>query len=204
MTSFRRLDRLRTFRDSFGSLLGLNDSELTIVADEIQRTAGDPDAEDDLPDELSDAYSALIVVRSIASEEGVDALLDDVRSLYPEAPSVARLAPYFVPADGESETRAVRQAETETLPIIVGGRVSLDYRVSTAMDDSIKLVPLFIARLNFDEDVRGAEAVTFQASAFALTRLRDDIDEALKLLHSSAEAIGPALLYSPTVKKYLS
>lgn len=204
MTAFRRLHRLRSFKDSFESLFELSDSELQIITDEIQRTAGDPDLDNDIPDELSEAYSALIFVRSIAGEEGLEELLDDVRSAYPQQPALDRLAPHFVPAEGEVEARAIREAETETLPILTSARVSVDFRVSTASDDSIKLVPLLISRLDFDEQVGGSEAATFQASAYALSRLRDDIDDALNLLEASAKAIGSKLLYPPTIKRYLS
>lgn len=203
MTTFRRLHRLPSFRDSFGSLLELDDSELRTVVDAVQRIAIDPDAEDMVPEDLGEAYSALAVVRSIAGNEGFDALVQDVRTAYPDSTeAIDTLAPYFSPMEGEIEARTIREVETETLPIIVGGRVSLDYRVSRSSDDKIKLVPLFVARINFDETVAGADAVTFQASAYALAKFRDNINDALALLDTSVKVIDPALLYSPTVKKY--
>lgn len=196
--------RLRSFRDSFESLLRLDDSDLQIVLNEIVRIDGDIDTDEDIPDDLSDAFSALLTLRSIVGEEGKKAVIEDIKTAYPDNPGVARITAHIEPTDSEIESRAIRDSETDTLPIMVGARVSVDFRASTSTGGAIKLVPLFVTRVSFDESSWGSEAVTFQASAYSLTRLRDDINDALKLMESSAKAIGPNLLYTPTVKKYLS
>lgn len=203
MTAFKRLHRLRSFSDSFESLLRSSDSELSILIEQIERSAGDPDAADDIPDELNDAYSALIVVRSIAGDEGYAELLADVHAAYSDTERINELAQHFSPTEEERESRAIRDAETETMPIIVAGNISLDFRVSKTTEDEVKFVPLFIVRITFDEKISGSEAVTFQASPYALTRLRGDISAALELLDSSAQTIGSDCLYGVTARKYL-
>lgn len=203
MTAFRRLIRLPSFKDSFGSLLQVNESDLHIMLDEINRAGNDPEHLDDVPEELSDPYSALLAVRAMVGEGHYDDVMSDIRAAYPDSEAVERLAHHFVPTQGEIDARAIREAETETLPIVLDMKVSLDYRVSITNKGETRLVPVFIARVTFDEPVGGSDTVTFQVSPFALRRLRQDIGLALDLLNHATKSLDPRLLYEATIKKHL-
>lgn len=204
MTAFRRLNRLPTFRDSFGSLLGLADSELREVHDAVRATANDPDAAEAVSDDLVPAYTALAVLRQIAADEEVGLLIDDINAGWKDAPAgaVQRLLPFLQPTELDRDRQEIREAEQSTLPIAVDGKVSLDYRVIQSHDDKVKLVPLFLLRLDFDEPIGGSPAVAFQADIEGVTRIRDLLNSALALIPRSVNAIAKDALHEQTIAKY--
>lgn len=203
MTAFRRLNRLPSFKDSFGSLLELDDSELNTVHQAVRLSADDPNAEELVRDDLGPAYSALAVLRQISAKDGPEPLLEDIHAAYSDSgDAIARLAPLLSSSPAERESREIRSVENSTLPVIVDEMISLDYRV-VANGDVIKLVPLFVMRLDFDEPISGgSDVVTFQANADAIDRMRRRLDEALTLISKSAKVIGKDALHEQTIAKY--
>lgn len=204
MTAFANVNRYESFRRAFADLLSLEDDDRQAVVKAAADSADAPDDDATLPSALEDAYSALVAIRALAADDGVDAVIADINDLYPEASeAIEKLGPHFVPTVAETERRLVREVETSTLPFVIDGRVTLDYRVTKVKSTGeIKLVPLFIARLALDEPVGGNAAVTFQISAAALANVRSAIDDAFGLLSDSSKTLGEGPLFQQTLRKY--
>lgn len=172
MTAFRRLNRLQSFRDAFGSLLQLDDAEVSVVLKAVRDSANDTSSEELVPDDLSPAYAALTILRRAAADDGVEAVLNDIKAAYRDSKvDVAKIGPMLAQSEADRERQEIREAETSTLPVVVDGRLTLDFRV-LGHDDGVRLVPVFVARIDFDEPVAGSESVSFQASRDSLERMR--------------------------------
>lgn len=144
MTSFRRISRLPTFEDYFGSLVALDASDLRQVHSAAQTFADDPDAEDPVDDDLLPAYTALTMLRQIVAEEGAGPLLTDIRNAYGDryAPEeISKLEPLLSLTSVERERSEIREAEQSTLPILVDGKISLDYRVTISTNVAVENSP---------------------------------------------------------------
>jgi hypothetical protein len=81
------------------------------------------------------------------------------------------------------EKRQLRAIEHSMLPALEVFGLSLDVRVWEAAEGAeLRLVPVILARLQFDEPVQSGDVVTFQLSPAELDSLQDELDNARRLL----------------------
>ncbi|RGP48486.1 hypothetical protein AWH04_09005 [Rhodococcus erythropolis] len=185
-------------------MLDLNEEDRQVVLDAIEQFNRDGDADDEPSDEgLLPAYSALRTVRSVVAEQGLADVLEDIRASYADDDIEHKLAPllrYLQPTEAESEMAFIRDVENSTVPVLTEGKFELDYRVAER-DGKLKLVPLFIARLGFDESVGGSDTAVFQLTGSTLVKMRKQIDDALSLLERSAALVNEDCLPASFVGK---
>lgn len=194
MTVFRALYTTSTFKAAFGDLLQLSGPNRDRV---VAAVRSGPDDESELDDALQLAAAALRTLRDIASDSSVDELLADIDEAGPPnaIEQLGDLTQHLRRTEAEEERTFIRRVERSTLPILAKPRFSVDFRATRWREtDEIKVVPVVVARFEFDETVGGGDSINFQLSIGALKRLKSDIDSAIILLKESVESIGDRLV----------
>ena len=190
MTMFRVLYEVSSFKFAFNELLELDEgSRAQIVS--VVRSA--PGQEPDVPDELSPAVAALRSLREIVSDESLDSVLKDIEQVGPPD-AIAKLGDltnHFSRTSDEEELTFLRNVERSALPILNKARFYVDLRTTELPDtQELRLVPVVVARFEFDEAISGNDSVTFQLTASSIKKFKSDLEDALATLRRSVELVG--------------
>ncbi|MFC5382155.1 hypothetical protein [Aquipuribacter nitratireducens] len=132
---------------------------------------------------------ALVAARNI---DGIDQVIDDLEHLFPEDKrAIARERTRALLEDTPSEkmTRLVEGVRNTALPILEASSVQLDFRTVYEPGDGVLLVPVFLARLAFDEAAVTGNVAVFQFDLESFEELSSALERAKRRLAEAREFI---------------
>jgi hypothetical protein len=151
-------------------------------------------ASDATNEEWRYALSAYRLLWEVASREGADEVIVDLRQALPEATGNGFSALQELLESDEithQRVRGVRRRD-QFLPILTDARFSVDVRLVPDDDESTLLAPVVVVRLEFDEQLFGADGVVFQVPLTQLAVLED----ALVLVRRQLADLGKTIQQS--------
>ncbi|UYC80978.1 hypothetical protein [Curtobacterium poinsettiae] len=136
-----------------------------------------------------------------ASQDGVDAVIDDVKTVMKDELSdehVDALRAIITPTEQIDRRQQGVRVREGFLPNLVGAALTLDLRVvepTGDQADGVEVVPVVLVRLELDEQVGGQEAIIFQLTGSGL----DDFTEDLVKIRAGLRAVSASVTPSITV-----
>ena len=207
MATFKEFWEISSFRDAFSALIELPDSAIRafktgIDEDDLPPVASDPSISANIWSRTRAVVQTLLSVRD---DVGFAALIDDVQQRVHSLPyserAVAIVRQLFEVDPQTEQASLIRRAQYSALPVLVNLTVDVDFRVAASRDSATtSLVPLYIFRLTFDENIAGSDAIVFQVpgdqSDTILRRLED-----AKALRESLVRLLPGELVSDQIRR---
>jgi hypothetical protein len=201
MSELSELWRIGSFRDAVRALLAYDNGAWSAVLEaysSIHAEQSEPPPEIPISaDEWTRSIAALRTLYTIASSVGPETVIQELTSQLVPIPSEARmleLQDALRPRREVDEAESVERAINSGLPVLTDASITIDFRpVDVSHEGGLRLVPVPIVRLEFDERVGGSDAVVFQASPGTLNQFVRDLESA------RAEAEKVALQLSSSI-----
>jgi len=198
--------RITSFRRAVGALLDLDEAT---VSELRQRRAADPGSSP--PPGLQvdeaiwkDAVAALGALYDLAAGLGVSSVVTELAELMgldPQSDSRMKLLlTWLQPTRHDSETQSALRAQASFLPVLTSASATVDFRTTeVANEGDLKLVPVLVVRVNFDEPVSGSEAIVFQVNPAGLNEVIQKLQEALTQADTLTAQLPDGLVVRPAV-----
>jgi len=152
------------------------------------------------------AAAALSTLYDLAGGLGVRAVVTELGELLgrdPQSdPQMKQLLTWLRPSRHDSETQSALRAQVSFLPVVTSASATVDFRTTeVANEGDLKLVPVLIVRLNFDEPVAGSEAIVVQLSPGGLNEVIQTLQGAVKQADDLIAQLPGGLVVRPDLPR---
>jgi hypothetical protein len=209
MTAFVEFWDIADFRDAFLSLIKLPESSILAfraALDEGRLPSAPPKTSAISVEDWRSSRATVRTLAAVRDDYGFTALLDDVRETLegsPEGEQAIRAIQQLLEQDPETEQlNLIKRKQDAALPVLVSLSVEVDFRaVPSVADREPTLVPVYIVRLTFDEDIAGSSAIVFQVPEDATDIVIRRLEQVKTLRTAIVDKLPDALLHSQIRQK---
>jgi hypothetical protein len=200
VSELSELWRISSFRQAVRTLLALDEATLSALRQRSPVDAGPPPS--DLAVDAAawtESAAALRTLYQLAAQMGVTSLVSELAELAGEDqstnPRLTGLLTWLEPRPEDTEAEATDRALASMLPVLTAASATVDFRMAeVANEGGLRLVPILVVRLTFDEHVAGSDAIVFQISPAELDRVMQELESARTKANDLASQLPKGLV----------
>jgi hypothetical protein len=200
VSELSELWRVSSFRQAVRTLLDLDEAAVSVLQQRNPVDAGPPPAELAVDAAAwTESAAAIRTLYQLAARIGVSNLVSELAELVGTDPAsnprLAALLTWLEPRQEDVEAEAIDRAQTSMLPVLTSASATIDFRVvDVANEAGLRLVPVLVIRLTFDEHVAGNDAIVFQVGPGEVDQFVDELQLARTRASELSLQIPPGLV----------